>query len=215
MKYITATHQLKWWFIGWLMIVSACAGKPLEISYYSLAPLSSLNSPSQAVTTLPDLQIGVGPITLPEALKRSQIVTRSGEYRYSYAESHRWTGDMEHEISRALAENVSVLLGTERVAVFPWGRVLSPDYRIVLDIQEFDGVRGGDASLKVRWAVSDGKGRNLLAVKKSLVKHPTGGDTYEALVRAQSETLALLSREICGEIARLAALQGTDDKKLQ
>jgi hypothetical protein len=128
---------------------------------------------------------------------------------------HRWTGDIEHDISRVIAENVSALLGTERVAVFPWGRMLSPDYRIVLDIQEFDGVRGGDTGLKVRWAVSDGEGRNLLTVKKSLVKHPTGGDTYEALVRAQSETLALLSREICGEIARLAALQDTEDKALK
>ncbi len=215
MKDINAADRVKWWVIVYLALVSACAGKPLEISYYSLAPLHSLNAPSEAVASLPDLRIGVGPITVPESLKRSQIVTRSGNHRFTYSESHRWTGNIEHDISRVIAENISVLLGTERVAAFPWGRTLTPVYRIVLDIQEFDGVRGGDADLKVRWAISDGEGRTLFTVKKSLVKHPTGGDTYDALVRAQSETLTLLSLEICEELARLAALRETDEKELK
>jgi uncharacterized lipoprotein YmbA len=204
----------KWWFIICLAIVSGCGGKSLEIAYYSLTPLSGLEQRSAAVATLPDLSLGIGPVIVPDALKRALIATRVGDNRFHYAESSRWSGEIEDDISRVIGENLSILLGTERVAVFPWSSVAEPDYRIIFNIQEFHGVRGDYAVLNVRWAIRHGEDKSPLVVKKSLMKEPTNGDGYTALVRAQSATLAVLSREISQEIARLASSKDSDEHEL-
>jgi uncharacterized lipoprotein YmbA len=109
---------------------------------------------------------------------------------------------------------MSILLGTERVAVFPWLNVAEPDYRIIFNIQEFHGVPGEYALLNVRWAIRHGEDEDALVVKKSLIKEPTNGDGYAALVRAQSTILAVFSREVSQEIARLVDSKDTSEQEL-
>ena len=214
MKHSISTYMSKWYLIFCLVILSGCGGKSLEIAYYSLTPLSGSDQRSAAVATVPDLSLVIGPVVVPDALRRSQIATRVGDNRFNYAESRRWTGDLDNDIARVIGENVSVLLGTERVAVFPWSNVASPDYRIILSIQEFHGVPGEYALLNVRWAIRQGEDKSQLVVKKSLIKEPTKGDGYAPLVRAQSATLAMLSRQLSEEIARLATSQEPEEKEL-
>ena len=192
-----------------LIIVSACGGKALQISYYSLAPISSLEQPAEAVGSLPDLRIGVGPITLPETMKRTQIVSREGEHRFTYSEAHRWTGDIENDISRVIGENIRTLLGTELVSAFPWASVLDPTYRVLIDIQQFDGARGKNVVLAVRWGITSVKSQDILAIERSFIKEPTENKGYDDLVRAQSKALAILSREISETI------MGLEEKRVQ
>ena len=72
-------------------------------------------------------------------------MTRSGENRLVYDESHRWGGSLEQDFLRVLGENLALLLNTERVAVYPIDPTFPIAYRVALDVQQFDG-RPADAS---------------------------------------------------------------------
>ena len=206
---MTTCNKAWWLFVMVMLLGPACGGKPLPVSYYSLAPIDGSARQGGAVATMSDLSIGIGPVRVPEELSRSQILTRAGDNKVTYAENHRWAGDVENNISGTVRDNISLLLGTERVATFPWASVFRPTYRVVLDILAFDGVRGEHALLSVRWAISDGEGKHLLVVKKTRIKQPVGGETYDDLVKAQSEALAGLSREISEELVNMVSSAGS------
>jgi uncharacterized lipoprotein YmbA len=54
--------------------------------------------------------------------------------------------------------------------------------------------------LNVKWGLFEEQGKKLLLAKRSSLKEPTGAATYEALVAAQSRTVAALGREIAEAI---------------
>lgn len=101
-----------------------------------------------------------------------------------------------------LTENVSVLLGSDKVLAHPWGNYLDVSYKVPLDVQQFDGNPGEGVSLNVRWAILD-RDEKPLVIRKSVIKAEVKGTDYDALVTAQSQALAELSKEIASEIRRL------------
>jgi hypothetical protein len=72
-----------------------------------------------------------------------------------------------------------------------------------MDVIRFDGPLGGDVSLIARWAILEGKERNLLLARKSTIIEPSGSKSYEAMVEADSRALEKLSREIAEAIKTL------------
>ncbi|MGD8283632.1 MAG: ABC-type transport auxiliary lipoprotein family protein, partial [Desulfobacterales bacterium] len=61
------------------------------------------------------MAIAIGPVTIPAALDRSQIVTRDGTNKIRLSENHRWAGPLQQDIAAVLADNISGLLKSERV----------------------------------------------------------------------------------------------------
>jgi uncharacterized lipoprotein YmbA len=102
-----------------------------------------------------------------------------------------------------LAENISLLLATDRVVVYPWEIDFKPHYRIALDIRYFEGQMGENVLLDVVWRVSGQEGQKAQTVKTSLIKEPVAAADYEALVAAKSQAIAQLSRQIAQEIRKL------------
>jgi len=150
-----------------------------------------------------DLVIGVGPIKFPEYLDRAEIVTRSNNNKITLSHFDLWAGSFAEDFSQVLAENVSVLLSTENVIVYPRPRSASARYRITMDVIRFDGSLGGDVSLIVRWAILEGKERKVVFARKSTITEPSGVQGYEAMVVANSRALEKLSREIAETIKTL------------
>jgi uncharacterized lipoprotein YmbA len=68
-----------------------------------------------------------------------------------------------------------------------------------VEVVQFDGNLGGDVVLIAKWGLFGEGGKKLLMAKRSFFKEPTGAATYEALVAAQSRTVAALSREIAND----------------
>ena len=135
------------------------------------------------------LSLGIGPISLPKYLNRPQIVTRASRHSLMLAEFHKWAEQLEVNFSHVVAENLSILLSTDRVELFPWKRQRSIDYQVVMDVIQFDRNPGGEALLLARWSLMDGKGQPVVMGKKSRVTVNPKGQDYESLVEALSETL--------------------------
>jgi uncharacterized lipoprotein YmbA len=148
----------------------------------------------------------VGPIKFSEYLDRTEIVTRSSSNKITVSDFDVWAGSLAEDFSRVLAENLSVLLSTESVIVYPGPRPSLVDYQITVNIIHFDGPLGGDVSLIARWGIIEGKEKQLVFLRKSTIIEPSGGKDYEAMVAADSRALEKLSREIAEAISTAAKM---------
>ncbi len=194
--------NIGWAFLLTVFFVAACSTTP-PVAYYTLNTLPEMQQEIPAAVMDDTLAIGVGPVEFPKFLDRPQIVTRKSQNQIEVSEFHRWAGSFPGDFSRVLAKNISILLPTDRVAVYPWGEQFSPTYRIKLHVEQFDGQLGEGVVLDVTWMVTDKEGTNNLLVRKSLIEEPVSDKNYEALVVAESNALATLSRTIVEEIRKL------------
>ena len=107
-----------------------------------------------------------------------------------------WAEPLEDNFARVLAENLSLLLTTDQMAVFPWKSPMSIEYQVVVEVTKFLGEPGGQASLEALWSIVGKNGTDVRVMKKSSFTEPVGAQNYEALAAAMSRTVAALSRDI-------------------
>jgi uncharacterized lipoprotein YmbA len=136
-----------------VLSVSACASSP-DSRFYMLAPMQDAAVSAPAAADQGRVSICVGPVLVPGYLDRLPVCVRDSAHEVSYAEFHRWAEPLEDGISRTLVENLSQLLGTARIDVFPWKTPAPADYQVRIMLIRFDGAPGEQAVLKARWSVA-------------------------------------------------------------
>ena len=174
---------------------------------YVLNSLYSEETQVQAVADLHTVGILVGPIRMALYLDRADIVIRDSQNQIRLAEFSQWAGPLQENFSRVLAENLSVLLATHSVGIFPGTRAMLFDYNVTVNVTRFDGIPGEQADLRARWGILDKSRKKMLFENHSALSQPTKDDSLEALIAAESRTLADLSREIAEAIKALAEKQ--------
>ena len=190
--------------LGICLLVSGGCATTEPSRFYTLSPLAISGTETRAEAPGHGITIGVGPIKLPEHLDRPQIVTRTSRNELDLAEFDRWAGSLADDFSRVLAENLSILLSTDRVSLYPWRKSVPIEYQVVVDVTRFDGKLGGNAWLIVRWTVFGGRKKKVLFMQKSSISEPSGAQGYEVMVAAQSRALGHLSREIAEAIKTIS-----------
>jgi hypothetical protein len=148
--------------------------------------------------------IGVGPIELPPYANRLQMVTGNTSYELHAAAFEQWAEPLRESFLRVLAENLSLLLATDRVALFPWKGPILIEYQVIVEVTHFLGEMGGETSLVALWSIVGKDGREVLVSQKSSFREPTGSQGYEDLAAAMSRTVAALSHDIAAAIATLS-----------
>jgi uncharacterized lipoprotein YmbA len=186
-----------------LLFVLGCASSP-PARFYTLSSLQEGGRGPKESPSDQGLGIVVGPIQFPGYLDRTEIVTRAGSNKITLSEFDLWAGLLQEDFNRVLAENLSVLLSTEAVTVYPRLRPGAAKLQITMDVTRFDGSLGGDVSLIARWAILEGKERKVVSLRKSTIIEPSGAQGYEAMVAANSRALEKLSREIAETIKTLS-----------
>jgi len=191
-------------FLRWLPVIlvmglfflNGCLGRSQSPRFYTLSPLTEDKAMAKSDTQARDTRIGIGPIKVADYLDQSKLVTRTGDNRLLKAEFDLWAGALKDNLTNVLAENIGLLLPTERIFIYPWRLSEPVDYQVILDVVRFDGDLEKEAWLVARWSIVGGKDKELLEVDRSSIREPVTGSGYEALVTAQSRALARLSREI-------------------
>ena len=171
---------------------------------YVLNSLYSEEPQAQAVADLHNIGILVGPIRMALYLDRADIVIRDSQNQIRLAEFSQWAGPLQENFSRVLAENLSVLLATDSVGIFPGTRAMLFDFNVTVNVTRFDGMPGKKADLRARWGILDKNRKEMLFEKHTQLSQLTENDSLEALIAAESRTLADLSREIAEAIKALA-----------
>jgi hypothetical protein len=195
-------HLLAYYLIAvMLSVLAGCATTPPS-RFYILSPVTADAATQPAG---PATAIGVGPVDLPKYLNRPQIAVRSGANELFYDETQRWAETLQDNVTAVLTENLSRLVPTDRVAVFPWGRTTTIDYQVEAQISRFDADANGNVVLSANWKLYREHNREVVAQKKSTFTEPVDGAGYTDIVAAQSRALASLSREIAGAIRTAAS----------
>lgn len=202
-------RYMAWVLVGCLLpfvlVISGCAVRSApQVNYFSLLSMEQLGE-SQAIASYPEIFLGIGPVTIPESLKRSQIAIRQHGNQYEFDEFNRWAGVLEKDFAAVMGDNLSVLLGAKSVGYFPWMPHFTPTYRVAVDIQRFDGALAGEAVLEVRWSVVDADGKRILASGRSALRRQLPEPGYAGLVKAESLLVADFSKQIAREIKQLIA----------
>jgi len=179
-----------------IVLFSGCRAKTPPVSFYTLAPLQEASTPKNPESSQ-NISIGIGPVSLPDFLNKPQIVTRKGVSKIQYSEFNRWGGYLDKAFLRVVSENLSVLLSTDQVKIFPWGGKTEPLYQVDFDVKQFDGNLGDNAELNVIWRISvTDKNSNPVITKRSFIQETVSGSDHNALVAAYNRILNKLSQEI-------------------
>ena len=183
-----------------VVALTGCVFSPsLPTEFYTLSALDADSMPKEHS----GVSLGVGPVEFPELLDRPQLVTRTNRNELKVAEFHHWAGSVRDDFSRVLAENLSLLLGTDQVLVYPWRSAPDLDYHVAVNVTRFDATLGGDAVLSARWTVFDGGGEKVLVTRKSRLREKTNGRTHSAAVVALNQALDGLSRDIASAVSHM------------
>ncbi len=186
-----------------LTVFGGCASSTKPSKFYVLSAIPESGPIAQTTTGESDILIGIGPITLPAYLNRSQIVTRTSENELNLAEFHLWAEPLKDSISRVLMESLSSMLNTNQIAIYPWRTSSRIAYQVTFDVIRFDVDFNGKAMLNVYWTIFGKEGEEALKTKKSVFSASAKSKDYKAMVAAQNQTLMEFSHEIASTIKKI------------
>lgn len=180
------------------VMLSGCAGAPPRL--YVLTPMAGEGGAKTGGT----LSVGVQPVTMPGYLDRPAIVSFVGPHELSVNGDDQWAEGLPTNITRVLAENLSILLGSDRVYVLPSWLNDRYAYTVTVRIDRFEQAPSGEAVLDAEWTIQGGATDKVIARDRTRVARPVPGSGYPSLVAAMNDTLTALSRDIAAALETLA-----------
>jgi uncharacterized lipoprotein YmbA len=200
------------------LLLGGCASSPPS-RFYTLTPLPEAER-ARAEIDGGGLAVGIGPVVFPQYLDRPQLVVRDGSNRLRVEEFNRWGGTVQDDFLRVWGENLSHLLDTSRVLIFPSESRMPLDFRITAEVVTFAARRGSEVLLKVRWAVMDERLEQAFATREDRYRCPLetagvepaddglgalfsaeAGSDAEPVVAAMSRCVGRFSRDVA-EVVR-------------
>jgi len=158
----------------------------------------SLSSTSTPVGVAPaNLAVLVGPISIPAGVDRPEFVVQDGANKVDIEEFNRWSAPLNDSIAKVVAGDLSVLLGTPDVATSPLAN-FNAAYRVTIDVQRFDSIRGQGVMLDAVWVVRKANGATQSG--RTVAHETVQGDGFDALAGAHSRALGRMSADIATAI---------------
>jgi hypothetical protein len=183
-----------------MVAVFGCKASTPPISFYTLTPIPAAQDGGGDQTVSKDILIGIGPVKFPNVLDRPQIVTRPATGRLEMAEFQRWGGYFKDNFQSVLASNISTLLRTDQVIVYPFSSGMKPSHQVEVEVYRFDGKPGDAVVLNVGWILRTTDPAPAMSFRRSTIVEPVMGDGYDALVAAKNGALEKFSRMILDEL---------------
>lgn len=193
-------------------VVAGCLSAAAPVTrFYLLTPMafSETEIKREGADAAPSVEIAA--VRLPQYLERPQIVTRSSENRLELAEFDQWGGNLRKNLKRVLAMNLAGLLEKAHVVVAPYGPSGLSDFRVEVEVLQFERDSAGRVRLSAHWLLSKGSDRIPLVTRTTELEEPGDGDplNFENTVMAMSRLAGNLSRTIAEEIVQQKNGAGT------
>ena len=180
-------------------LLAACGSSP-AVRYFALDSIGIAQQ--RAIDDAP--VVAVGPIRVPDYLKRSQMVSRGQGAEVIVDDFNRWAEPLDDAFHRTVASNVDGLVSTAVVVAFPSGAVLDIDYRVFGRIDRFDADGVGNTILDVQWGIGDGDGNVVAAARRTRYQSSARQPNDPApMAEAMSDTIAQLSKDVAAELESL------------
>ncbi|MBW7565641.1 membrane integrity-associated transporter subunit PqiC [Chromobacterium subtsugae] len=181
----------RWSGAGMLLLALAGCASP-QARFYSLESASAASGePAQF-----GKRVMLGPVSLPAALDRPQLVLDDGGGRLRLQEFDRWSAPLDRLLAQSLTLAVSRRSGVASVYAYPQPTMDGGDLRYALDVRRLSLQPGRQAALEVVWqlqGVSDGK---LLAAGSFSRSIPLAAPGVDAALAGLQSLLDALSGEM-------------------
>jgi Uncharacterized protein conserved in bacteria len=101
-----------------VVLLAGCTHSP-PVRFYTLTPLDRQEIRRASRQEAVPGAVRIMPVDIPDYLDRPQIMTRDGKNILKLAEFDRWAGSLGDNITAVLAENLGLLLASDRVFIHP------------------------------------------------------------------------------------------------
>jgi uncharacterized lipoprotein YmbA len=174
------------------LLIGACASPPWGSVYrLNVEPSSQDLDPGVPLAV-------VDYVAVPEEVDRPQLVVRINQSQVRIAAAARWSEPLKTQIANMIAEdlvqhfrNASVSSTSETAD--------RPTVRLALNVRLFDWTPGAGAVLAIAWSILTPDFKRVLN-GRSVVLQRVEGNSYDALVDAQSRALAAVSVDMADAI---------------
>lgn len=184
-----------------LALLAGCASAPPD-QFYTLANGAAANA--AAPVAAQPMYIEMRPVTVPDQVRRNQMVVGTGSGQVDLLEHHRWASQLDDQIGNALSLGIAAQLGAVDVYRNPAPKGVTV-YRIGANVMRFESVLGEYALVDAVWSVRR-VGSEMVQTCRSVYREPVGGG-HAALVAGHRAALAKLSARIADGVSRQAAGQ--------
>ena len=192
------------------VFLGGCLGKGTQrpTEFYLLQPVNA-SIEEQGVAAGEGVVLGIGPVRVREYLNRPQIVTRTSTSEVRIHDFHYWGEPLSTNFTAILAQNLSILLSTDRILVFPYRskQEMPLQYQVAVDVIRFDGELGVEVTLLAQYYILEFKEneKKQIVTKQQIFSKPLADKSFETLVDAMSDLVADLSRDIAEKIKAASA----------
>jgi uncharacterized protein len=177
-----------------LVVAAGCASPPAR--FYTLSATSAASAaPSK-------LAIAVGPVSVPATVDRPQIVISTSANQVAIDEYARWASPIQNNLARVVAEDLVAILGTPKVTLYPVPLNANVDYRVEVEVRNFESAPGNYAAIDAVWSVRRMKDGKVETGRTSARETPAGSG-YDELAAAHSRAIARMSEDIAKTIRAL------------
>ena len=158
-------------------------------------------------------KVGLKPVELAAYLRSKAMVVRTGTNEIHFADFDRWAEPLDQGISRVMKETLSSARNVESVALNSHGDD-TLDYEVAIRILACEGVRLGNGSGSIRFAVTweaRSVGTNSTVTNRGVfTAHPVAwdGKDYGQLAERLSEAVADASKALAGDLPMDATTPG-------
>ena len=178
--------------IALMALLSACGSTPRS-TYYKLT------ADAAAVTGNTGPSIGVGPIQTPDYLNNREMVINESAHRLTLRDFDRWAEPLDSGIGRIVAVNLSGLLETQRVRVFPWRRDAVPELAVRISVVMLSA-QDSEARLVAEWTLTNPQQSKTLEQRITQYRASIPDTEPETIAKAYSTLLLELSEDISAAI---------------
>lgn len=173
---------------------TGCSSPPAK--FYTL---SAVATPAM---TASNISVLVGPVSVPSVIDRPQIVVTTGANQVTADEFSRWASPVQDNLARVVADDLGAELGTPRVTLYQSQLGAEVDYRVQIEVRNFETAPGKYALLEALWSVrrlKDGK----TETGHTIVRESVESESFDAVAAAHSRSIAKMSQEIADAVRML------------
>jgi uncharacterized lipoprotein YmbA len=193
-------------FVAAGLLLSGCLLKSVTVSTrrFILAPIPA---PEHASTNAEQLSVGIASAKMPAYLLKNSITVRKGPSEIDYLEDGLWGDRLDRGFQQTLADNLSILLPSDRLYLSVWERD-QVKVRLFVNVEQFDVDTEGRGRLIAWWRITaPGTDQPLKSGQARLDRTgPAPRGNPQIIVTTLSALVAEFSRQLAQAIHESAEL---------
>jgi len=178
-----------------IALAAGCATSP-PARFYTLSGAPAPAAYASGVT------VAVGPVSIPAAVDRPEIVVAVDANEVRLDEFNRWAAPLADGIALAVAADLAAQLSTPRVVLLAQAGA-DTEYLVALVVQRFESAPGSHALVDAAWTVRRRDG--AASGGRTVAREPAPERGYDALAAAHGRALARVSADVAAAVRALAA----------